>query len=106
MVFPIPEMNANDTANLYSLYSYVNHTATEGLFFPIILLAVWIIAFIGSLAKGSHSSIGFIFATFICCILAVPLVFMNFLGNWYMYGLFLMLGLGVVWIYLERSPGI
>jgi membrane protein insertase Oxa1/YidC/SpoIIIJ len=102
----IPEMTTNDTANLATIYGYVQNTATGGLFFPLTLLAVWIIAFIGSLSEGRQFGVAFIFSSFIISILSVPLVFMNMLSSAYMYFSFLMVGFGVLWMYLDRSPGI
>ncbi len=106
MAYPVPEMTANDTTNIFSLYKYVQHTATEGLFFPLLLFSIWIIAFIGSLTEGRQASLGFIFASFITSIISITLVFIGLLSASYMYFLFLMVGAGVIWMYLDRSPGI
>jgi hypothetical protein len=106
MAYPVPEMTAADTGNLFNLFGYVQHTATEGMFFPLIMLAVWIISLIGSLSEGRQFSLAFIFASFITAILSVPLVFINLLSSAYMYFLFILVGLGVIWMYLDRSPGI
>ena len=106
MAYPIPEMTANDTGNLLNLFGYVQHTATDGLMFPLILLAIWIVGLIGSLSEGRQFSLAFIFASFITSILAVPLVFINLLSSSYMYFLFILVGLGIIWMYLDRSPGI
>jgi hypothetical protein len=106
MVYPVPELTSNDTGNIFNLFGYVQNTATEGLFFPLTLLAVWIIALIGSLSEGRQFSLAFIFASFIVAILSVPLVFINFLSASYMYFSFILVGIGVIWMYLDRSPGI
>jgi hypothetical protein len=84
----------------------VQHTATEGLFFPLTLLAIWLITFIGSLSEGRQMGIGFIFASFIVSILSITLVFINLLSSSYMYFSFLLVGIGIIWMYLDRSPGI
>lgn len=106
MVYPIPELTANDTGNMANLFGYVQHTATEGLFFPLTLLSIWIIAVIGSISEGRDFKLAFIFASFITSILSIPLVFINLLSASYMYFLFLLVGIGVIWMYLDRSPGI
>lgn len=106
MAFPIPEMTSNDTGNMLNLFGYVQHTATSGLFFPLILLAIWVIAFVGSLSEGRRANVALLFSSFVTAILSVPLVFINFLSSSYMYFLFLMVGGGLIWLYLERSPGI
>jgi hypothetical protein len=106
MAYPIPELTSNDTGNILNLFGYVQNTATDGLFFPLILLAVWIIALIGSISEGRQFSLAFIFASFITVILSVPLVFINMLSAGYMYFGFLLVGIGVIWMYLDRSPGI
>jgi hypothetical protein len=104
--YPVPEMNASDMGNIFNVFGYVNNTATDGLFFPLTLLAVWIIALIGSVSEGRQFSLAFIFASFIVAILSVPLVFINMLSTSYMYFSFILVGIGVIWMYLDRSPGI
>jgi hypothetical protein len=104
--YPIPELTANDTGNIFNIFGYVQNTATDGLFFPLTLLAIWIIALIGSVSEGRQFSLAFIFASFIVAILSVPLVFINWLSTSYMYFSFILVGIGVLWMYLDRSPAL
>ena len=95
---------SNETANLYTLFKFVNN-GVGGTFMPIILLATWIILFIGSLSEGRQASRGFIFSSFICSIMAIILSLIGMLSSQYMYFTFLMVGIGIIWYQLENAPG-
>ena len=47
--FTLPSVN--DTQDLFTIFQFVN-TSSGGIFFPIILLAIWSIAFIVSVVEG------------------------------------------------------
>jgi fumarate reductase subunit D len=96
-------LNTTDTKDLYTIFRYINNTATEGLFFPIMLLVIWIVAFLGVIADGRQLSRGFTFASFICAIIAILLVLLNVLTPIYMYFLFVLTAIGILWIYLSNS---
>jgi len=100
---PYPMLTGNET-NLYDYFSFVNN-GVKGIFMPIILFAVWIIAFIGALAEGRQASRGFIFASFIFSILAIMLSLIGMLNPQYMYFSFLMVAAGLVWYKLDNAPG-
>ncbi len=98
--FPTP--TANDTQDIFSIFQFVNN-ATESLFFPIILLSIWLIAFIGAIAQERQASRAFIFSSFISVILGSLLAIMGFLSVTYVYFLILLIAFGIFWIRLERG---
>lgn len=99
--------NATDTDGFFEFFRYVNQTVSEGLFFPAILLVIWVISFFGVFsATGSTrpaAARGFTFASFITSVLSIMLATMGFLNPKFMYLPFILLAAGVVWIRLE-SP--
>lgn len=106
MTLPYAVPSSNETGSLLTIFQFVNNSGTDGLFMPLMLLVIWIVAFIGSLSEGRPASRGLIFASFISSILSVLLSLMHMLNTQYMYFSFLLLGGGIVWNYLVRSPGI
>lgn len=96
-------LNSTDTKDLFTLFRYINNTATEGLFFPVMLLVIWFVAMLGVIADGKPFSRGFTFASFICSIIAILLVILNVLNPMYMYLLFVFTGIGVFWMYLTSG---
>lgn len=96
-------LNTTDTKDLYTLFKFINNTATEGLFFPVMLLVIWFIAALGVIADGRPISRGFTFASFICSVISILLVILNVLNPTYMYLLFVLTAFGILWIYLSNS---
>lgn len=100
------EPNATDTGGYFEFFRYVNNVV-EGLFFPAMLLVVWVIAFIAMLFSGSYqrpsASKAWVFASFFTVILSIPLTILNLVAAKYMYILIILLGIGVIWIILEQG---
>ena len=105
MPAPYNTMNSTDGTNLYSLFKFVNNSI-GGTFMPIMLLVIWMIAFIGSISEGRQASRAFIFASFLSAILSIILTLIGMLNRQYMYILFLMVGAGLIWDKLQNAPGI
>ena len=107
MPYPYPTLNVNGTDgdNLYHLFKFVND-GVSGIFMPVMLATIWFIAFIGALADGRQASRGFIFASFICSVLAIILSLIGMLASQYMYFSFLMVAGGLIWYQLSNAPGI
>lgn len=99
--FPIA--NVNETRDLYSVFQFINNRASEGLFFPVILLVLWLVAFIGAIAEGRPASRAWIFASFIASISGGLLVLLGFLNSTYLFFAVLNVAFGVVWAYLSGS---
>lgn len=94
---------ANETADLFVIFQFINNKATAGLFFPVMILTIWLIAFIGAIAEGRQASRAFIFSSFISTVLGVLLAIMGFLSVTYVYFLILLIAFGVFWIRLESA---
>ncbi len=101
MPFILP--NSTDFENLFTIFRFVNNSASEGLFFPIMLLVVWAIAFIGSIAEGRPANRAFIFSSFVGTILGILLTLMGFLNKGYIYLLILFMAFGVLWAKLTSK---
>jgi len=82
------------------LASYVNNVS-DGIFFPLTLLGLFIIMFVTSSRFGIAR--GFVFSSFFCSILAIFLVVGGMLNPNYMYFLFVLLAGGLMALRLLRS---
>ncbi|MHA1201368.1 MAG: hypothetical protein ACTSQ4_02450, partial [Candidatus Heimdallarchaeaceae archaeon] len=61
--YPVP--NANDTTDLLTISYFINSTGvTDGLFFPIMILVIWTLQFIGVLSEGRGGSRAWLYASF------------------------------------------
>ncbi len=99
--YPVP--SANDTRDLLTVFQWVSNTATEGLFFPIMIMVIWVIQFIGVLSEGRPASRAWLFASFTATILSIILGILAMLSQKWVYLLVLMVSLGAFWIYLSRA---
>ena len=99
--YPVPA--ANDTRSLLSVFQWISNTATDGLFFPIMILVIWVIQFIGVTAEGRPASRAFLFASFTATILSVILGILAMMAQKYVYLLILMVSLGAFWVKLFNS---
>lgn len=100
--FTLPTVN--DTRDLFSMMEFINNTSSGGTFFPIMLLTIWVIAFIGSLFEGREAVRAWIFASFIAAVLAIPLAVTGLLDNNITYLIILLLSGGIFWIRLQNAP--
>ena len=100
--------NATDSDSFLNLFGYINRSV-EGLFFPVILLVIWFIAFVGVFSSQGSNRVGagraFTFASFLCSILAIPLVITGFLAVKFMYLCFIFVAVGALWIKLQAPAG-
>lgn len=99
--FPTP--TANDTRDLLGIFQFVSNEATGGLFFPVIILVIWIVQFIGVLAEGRGASRAFVFASFTATILSIMLGILAMMAQKWIYLLVIMVSLGAFWIKLTTS---
>lgn len=85
------------------IISYAN-TVSEGIFTPLFLLALWIIVFLGSVTGiKMNASSGWIFASFLCGVIAVPMAIAGMLNSKFIYVLVILLAIGVFWSVLENA---
>lgn len=105
MPVPYPTLQGTESEDLYGLFSFINN-GVDGVFMPIMLLVIWIVAFVGALSEGRQASRAFIFANFIAALLAMLLTLIGMLNSEYMYFSFLLVGAGIIWYKLDNAPGI
>ena len=99
--YPIP--NVTDTRDLLSIFQFVSNNLTEGLFFPLIILVIWIVQFIGVLAAGRPASRAFVFASFTTTILSILLGILGMMEQKWIYLLIIGVSLGAFWIKLSTA---
>jgi hypothetical protein len=104
MPYPYPQISGNETQNVYTLFKWVND-GVGGIFMPLTLLAIWIIAMVGSISEGRQASRAFIFASFITSTLSILMALIGMLNSQYMYLSFLLVGIGLIWYKLDNAPG-
>lgn len=96
---PLP----SDTRDLLSVFQWISNTATDGLFFPIMILVIWTIQFIGVMAEGRPASRAWLFASFTATILSIILGILAMMAQKYIYLLILMVSLGIFWVKLAMA---
>lgn len=99
--YPIP--TANDTADLLTVFQFIGGPVTGGLFFPIMIMVIWVVQFIGVLADGRPGSRAWVFASFTSTILAMMLSLVALVEQKWIYLLVIMVSLGAFWIKLATS---
>lgn len=97
-IYPWP--GENQTLDINGIGAYVT-AVTDGIFFPLILFALFIITFVVTMGYGIGRA--FVFASFFSSIIAIFLVVGGFLNPGFMYLLFVMLGVGLMILRLGKS---
>jgi len=93
------EPTNNDTKGFFEFFSYVN-TVAGGLFFPIMLLVIWIIIFIGT--KQYSTSKAWTGASLVVSFLSISLVIAELVAPKWMYLSFVLTAVGVLWLKIEN----
>lgn len=93
------EPTANDTKTFFDFFNYVNNTA-DGLFFPVMLLVVWVITFIGT--KNYSTAKAWTAASAIVSFISIPLAIAGLIAPRWMYMAFVLLAAGVLWLKIEK----
>ena len=93
----------SDTRDLLSVFQFISNSATDGLFFPVMILVVWVVQFIGVLAEGRPASRAFVFASFTATILSIILGILAMMAQKWIYLLILMVSLGAFWTKLATA---
>jgi hypothetical protein len=91
----------NDTGGFYEIFKFIANDTTGGLFFPVILLVVWVVAFMST--KGFSNSRAFTFASFFCSILSIMMGILDVINPRYMYLCFILTAIGIVWLKLDTN---
>jgi len=100
--FTLPTVN--DTQDIFSIAQFINNVSSGGIFFPVVLLGIWAIAFIGSIVEGRQAVRAWIFASFFSAVLGILLGVMGLLARQWIYLLILFVAFGVFWIRLQNAP--
>ena len=99
--YPVPTVN--DTQDLLTLFQWISNTATDGLFFPVMIFVIWIVQFIGVMAEGKPASNAWVFASFTATILSIILGILAMVAQKWIYLLILMVSLGAFWVKLASA---
>ena len=91
----------NETNGLYELFKFIGVTATGGLFWPVMLLVIWIVGFMAM--KQYSTSRAWTFASFFCAILGIMLGVMDYISPKWMYLCIFLTVIGFVWLKLETN---
>lgn len=95
-------LNTSDTGDMYQLMSSVN-SISDNIFFPIMLLVIFVISLLGSVVSGRPVHRSLVYSSFICSILSILMVIMNWLAPTYMYFLFFLTAVSLIWTKLAES---
>ena len=91
----------NETGGLFEISKYVGLSATAGLFWPIMLLVIWVVSFLGF--KQYSTSRAWTFASFFCSMLGIFLAVLNLMAPVWMYLSIFMMLMCLVWLKLEAN---
>jgi len=95
-------LDANSTKDMYTILTFSNN-ASDGIFMPIMLLVIFSISLIGSVIQSKSFFRGLTISSFICSILSILMVIMNWLAPTYMYFAFFMTACGLIGTKLSES---
>lgn len=87
----------NNTRDIFEIFSFINNTSSGGIFFPLVLLGIGIISFIGAIVEGRSASRAAIFSFFICSILGSLLSVLGLLSAKYVYLSIILLAIAAFW---------
>jgi hypothetical protein len=95
-----PYPTVNETLGINELVGYVS-SVTSGMFFPLILFAMFIIIFVGTMTFGNGRA--FVFASFFTSILAIFFAVAEILNPMYMYLSFVLLGISLMMLRISKG---
>lgn len=98
-----PVAGVNDTNDLLSIFQFTSNDVTGGLFFPIMLLVIFVIQIIGGVSAGRPGSRTFVFAAFTATVLSIILGILALVEQRWVYLAILFVSLGVFWVRLAQS---
>lgn len=87
----------NDSSGINSLFKFINNSV-DGLFFPSVLLAIWVVIFTNLL--GFSPPRAWLTASLVCSFLAIPLTILGYMSAIYLYLLIVLTGAGFIWVKL------
>jgi len=99
--FPTP--TPEQSRDLLSIFQFVSNDLTNGLFFPIMVLVIWVVQFIGVLAENRPASRAWVYASFTATILSIILGLLALIEQKWIYLLIIAVSLGAFWIKLATA---
>ena len=90
----------NQTLGFNEIVSWVNDV-TDQTFFPLVLLAMFIITFVSTMYFGTGRA--FVYSSFFCSVLAIFMAVARMINPMYMYFSFVLLGIGMIIMRLSKS---
>ncbi|MFW5889067.1 MAG: hypothetical protein ACOCUD_01670 [Bacillota bacterium] len=101
MAVPLPTNATTEITGIYSLFQYIQHDATGGMFFPMILFAVFIIMFIA--LKSYPTSRAAAGSSYLTMIMAIILRTLDLIQNSWMYVTIIITAIATIWMYYENG---
>lgn len=95
-------LQTNGTGDMYQIMNSAN-TISEGIFMPVMLLVIFMVWILGSVSIGKPIARSVLMASFICSILSILMVIMNWLSVTYMYFSFFMVAVGIIGTWLSEA---
>ena len=92
---------SNDSAGMYEFFGWVNRVPSEGLFFPIILLVIWLVSFLA--LKQYSTARAWTFASLFCSIISIMLAVLDYINPKFMYLCIFLTLIGFVWLKLDSE---
>jgi len=95
--------NPGDMNSTVDLFTWVN-SVTENMFFPMIIIAVWIIIFVKMLFNPSNTAAkSFGASSFMTMILVVFARVLDFVSTGFMSVFIIMTAIGGIWMLIENK---
>ena len=91
------------TRDLLSIFQFVSNDLTGGLFFPIMILVIWVVQFVGVLAEGRPGSRAWVYSSFVATILSIMLGLLALMEQKWIYLCVIAVSLGAFWIKLATA---
>jgi len=99
--------NSTDTQGIFEFFRFINNEVTDYLFFPVMLLVIWFITFVGVFSTSGlnrpAAARSWTFASFLCAILSILMTTMGFLSPRFMYISFIFVAIGILWVKIEGN---
>lgn len=92
---------SDDTAGMYEFFGWINRVPSEGLFFPVILLVIWFVAFLA--LKQYSTARAWTFASFLCSVISIIMAVLDYINPKFMYLCIFLTLIGFVWLKLDNE---
>lgn len=97
---PAPYSTNITDSGFLGIFELVNSN-TEGYFFPVIIMIIWVITFVAT--KQFSSAKAFTYASFLGMILSIILSVIDLMSPRWMYLMIVLTAMGAVWLKFEEA---